>query len=108
METQEKLTFLRELFHCAYSIASWIYDEDGKLLNTDSEKPEISQLFERSGCLEDALNWEDPTPLCLGETLGMLWGGGGDAILLEIIQHQLFCLGFLHGHLVKPILVLVE
>ena len=74
METQEKLTFLRELFHCAYSIASWIYDEDGKLLNTDSEKPEISQLFERSGCLEDALNWEDPTPLCLGETLGMLWG----------------------------------
>lgn len=74
MKFKKDLLRFRELVRLCCPVYSWAYDEDGNLLDTDCPIRDLNLIFENSGCLDYALKWDDPMPLCLGGTLGMLWG----------------------------------
>ncbi len=74
MDFLEKLLYLRNLIRVCCPVWFWVYDMEGNLLESDCTVRDLNLIFEHSGCLQYAMEYQDSRPLCLGGSLGMLWG----------------------------------
>lgn len=74
MTQQEKLSALQEFIRIGTPIYSWTYDRDGRLLEANCPVEDLDLLFDHTGCLQYAKEWDQTVPLCLGGEFGILWG----------------------------------
>ncbi len=89
LNTDEKLTFLKSLIRCAYDVAFREYDAKGEVISAEPESALADELFERSGCLDYALENALDAPLFLSSSFGLLWGavsvGEGEERRIHVI-----------------------
>ena len=74
MDEKEKLLFLKDLLNCGYSINLLTYEDSGNPISDDPLQEPLFSLFEKTGCLEFAVNYKDEAPLFLSSGMGILWG----------------------------------
>ena len=74
MDEKEKLSFFKELLNCGYSINLLEFDGEGKLVSDDFSFEKSADLFEKTGCLDAAVNYREDSPLFLSAGMGILWG----------------------------------
>jgi YesN/AraC family two-component response regulator len=74
LPSEDKLTFFKDLIHCGYNLAFREYDNNGTLLGAEPESDVADNLFEKSGCLEYAIENCHAAPLFLSSGFGLLWG----------------------------------
>lgn len=76
MDTNEKLAFFRELISCNDHISSWCYDQNGRLIYTNSSNKDLyDRIFLYTKCLERAIdhaqNYSSPSTFSI--ELGLMW-----------------------------------
>ncbi len=71
----QNLTLFQEMISCDQKIYTWIYSNNGSLMDTNCSATILNTLFRSTGCLDYMLeyakgNWQ---PLILSAPLGIMW-----------------------------------
>lgn len=73
MDIRERLSFFTELMYANYDLSYWNYDASYKLLDTNSDYPDIIQAVSFAKPLQTHIDSGKKTPLILETNIGLVW-----------------------------------
>ncbi len=73
MDIHERLSFFTELMYANYELSYWNYDASFRLLDTNSDFPDIIQAVNFAKPLQAHIDSGKKTPLILETNIGLVW-----------------------------------